>query len=252
MYEFFRNSKRARQLISNIVECPKEFAEPNKPNKWIRDDLDKLRSAIMEYVHYNYQFSNRVTRLKTAKRYSVVVIDTDSNFINLGPWVHFVREEILGKNRQVKISKRKKINGQYVIDSRNKLKRREYHENEQELFRIINSMANIIDEMIARVLADFLNRANIPEDGPGTTAMKNEFLYTRILITNAKKHYQANVRLQEGNLIPLDINESMDIKGWIISPFRPVMVYRIKQFNCWKMVKLLCLLYLIGTKVEIS
>ena len=227
MYEFFRNSKKAKQLIKNIVECPKEFMEPKKPNKWIKSDLDSLRSAIMEYVHYNYQFTNRVTRLKSAKRYSVVVIDTDSNFINLGPWVHFVRDEILKKDEKINISKRKKVNGRYIIDSRNKLKKRKYQEDEQELFRIINSMANIIDEMIARVLADFLNRANIPEDGPGNTSMKNEFFYTRILITNAKKHYQANVRLQEGDLIPLDIDNSMDIKGWLYGPFQVAILDRL-------------------------
>ena len=181
--------------------------DPKNPPKVIKNDLDKLRSAVIEYVHYNYQFINRVNRLKMRKRKSVVVIDTDSNFINLGPWVNFVRDEIL--SGYVNISKRTIIDGRYVIDSRNKYKKNSYVTKEQELFRIINSMVNIIDEVIGRVLKDFLHRCNIPENNPGNTSMKNEFLYTRILITNAKKHYQAVIRLQEGNVLPFD----MDIKG---------------------------------------
>lgn len=207
MYEFFRNSKRARQLIKNIIQSHKKFMDPKKPPKEIKKDLDKLRSAVMEYVHYNYQFINRVNRLKMRKRKSVVVIDTDSNFINLGPWVNFVKNEII--SGYIDIEKRTNINGRYVVDSRNKYKKNAYIKKEQKLFRIINSMVNIIDEMIGKVLKDFLKRCNIPEDNPGNTSMKNEFLYTRILITNAKKHYQAVIRLQEGNVLPFD----MDIKG---------------------------------------
>ena len=207
IYEFFRNSKRARQLIKNIVQSHNKFMDPKNPPKAIKNDLDKLRSAVIEYVHYNYQFINRVNRLKMRKRKSVVVIDTDSNFINLGPWVNFVRDEIL--SGYVNISKRTIIDGRHVIDSRNKYKKNSYITKEQELFRIINSMVNIIDEVIGRVLKDFLHRCNIPENNPGNTSMKNEFLYTRILITNAKKHYQAVIRLQEGNVLPFD----MDIKG---------------------------------------
>lgn len=211
MYEFFRNSKKAKQLLKNIVQCPKKFMDPKKPNDYIKNDLDKLRSAIIEYVHYNYQFVNRVTRLKTRKRKSVVVIDTDSNFINLGPWVNFVKYEILSGYK--KISKRKEIGGRNIIDSRNKFNKIDYINNEQEIFRIINTMANVIDEMINRVLKDFLRRCNVPDDNPGNTSMKNEFLYPRILISYGKKHYQAVIRLQEGNLLPYEMGINMDIKG---------------------------------------
>lgn len=223
MYEFFRNSKRARQYLKNIVQSTKKFMDPVNPNKYIKSDLDKLRSAIIEYVHYNYQFTNRVTRLKTRKRKSVVVIDTDSNFINLGPWVEFVRTEILPG--YVEISKRNSIDGRVVIDSRDRFKKRKFIQDEQQVFRIINTMANVIDEMIRNVLGDFLDRCNIPRDNPGNTSMKNEFLYPRILITNAKKHYQACIRLQEGNMLPYDIDVNMDVKGWLYSPFRLVIIY---------------------------
>lgn len=248
MYEFFRNSKRAKQYLRNIVETKKPFMNPKEPNKFIKDYIDKLRSAVIEYVHYNYQFTNRVTRLKSRPRKSVVVIDTDSNFINLGPWVHFVHDEVMN-NDNIIISRRNKSDGRFIIDSRDKYKRKDFMNNEQELFRIVNTMANFIDEMIARVLEDFLYRSNIPKDNPGNCSMKNEFFYPRILIANGKKHYQASVRLQEGNLLPYDINVNMDIKGWQHSPFRLVMVYRIISLKSWDMLKLSCLY---GTKVETS
>ena len=207
IYEFFMNSKKSIQLIKNIAQSNEEFMDPKKPPKNIKNKLDKLRDAVMEYVHYNYQFNNRVNRLKMNKRKSVIVIDTDSNFINLGPWVNFVRDRIICN--YINIEKRSKHNGLYEIESRDKYKKNSYVKKEQELFRIINLMVNMMDEMISRVLSDFLERCNIPKDNPGNTSMKNEFLYTRILITDAKKHYQAVTRLQEGNVIPFD----MDIKG---------------------------------------
>lgn len=208
MYEFFRNSKKASELLKEIIFDTNSFLNPAEPPETIKKPLDKLRSAVLEYVHYNYPTPDRVIRLKTRPRKVVIVIDTDSNFINLGPWIEFIYNEILGK--YVKISKREKENGKYVIRSREGTKGKTDKAKQQEEFRMINTMVNITTYMIERVLNLFCERSNIKPDHPGTLNMKNEFLYDTILVTPAKKHYQSAIRIQEGVYFE---QPELDVKG---------------------------------------
>lgn len=196
MIEFFNNSKRARKILRNIIMTSCEYMDPVKPPKSIAKDLNKLRCVIQEFVHYNYPYPNRVTRLRTELRQRVVVIDTDSNFINLGPWVNYIYENIISDRVCIR---RKDMND----ETSKKIK-------EQEVFRMVNTMVYFIDQMIGSTLEDFLTRSNIPLDNPGTTKMKNEFLYQRILITLAKKHYIGLQKLREGNYYP---TPKLDVKG---------------------------------------
>lgn len=213
MYEFFRNSKKASELLKEIIFDTNSFLNPAEPPETIKKPLDKLRSAVLEYVHYNYPTPDRVIRLKTRPRKVVIVIDTDSNFINLGPWIEFIYNEILGK--YVKISKREKENGKYVIRSREGTKGKTDKAKQQEEFRMINTMVNITTYMIERVLNLFCERSNIKPDHPGTLNMKNEFLYDTILVTPAKKHYQSAIRIQEGVYFE---QPELDVKGKLTCP----------------------------------
>lgn len=208
IYEFFRNSKRAQELITNIAMDNHEFMNPEKPPKFIDGELSKLRDAVLEYVHYNYPTCNRVYRLKTEIRKCVIVIDTDSNFINLNPWLEFVENEILSK--YIKIKRRNKIDGRYIINSRNDENNFSNKQKTKQKFRIIYTMVNLMSEMVNLSLDTFKNRSNIKPGHPGVLNMKNEFLYDSILITPAKKHYQSAIRIQEG----VYFNKPLfDIKG---------------------------------------
>ena len=208
MYEFFRDSKKAKQLLSNIILDDHDFLNPEKPPEYIGKMLDKLRPAVLEYVHYNYPTPDRVNRLKTHKRKCVIVIDTDSNFVALGQWLEFVRDEIMG--RYTKISRRKIINGRYVIESSNSQKKYSKKIKEKENFRILFTMINIMTAMINNTLSTFKVHSNIKEGHAGVLNMKNEFLYDSILVTPAKKHYQSAVRIQEGVYFEKPM---LDIKG---------------------------------------
>ena len=208
LYEFIRRSKKADQLLRNIITSNVEFVDPMNPPKEIEKDLDKLSEAVLEYVHYNYPHINRTLRLKTHKRKCVVVIDTDSNFLNLNPWVMFC-EELLNKN-YAKIKRRKFIDGRYVISSRNYNESKESAIEEQKAFRMIFTIIHIITLMITRVLDEFQLRSNLVPNSHGTTSMKNEFLYLTLLTSAAKKHYQGMVKVQEGNVFK---KPKPDVKG---------------------------------------
>lgn len=209
LYEFVKRSKKANQLLRNIINENVDFVDPMKPPKEIEKDLDKFSEALLEYVHYNHPVINRTLRLKTHMRKTVIVIDTDSNFLNLSPWVDFC-EELLNNN-YTQIHRRKMVNGRHIISSRNYLDSVETKLDEKKTFRQIYTIIHVITLMIRRTLVKFQERANMIPDSHGETNMKNEFLYMSILTTPAKKHYQGMIKVQEGNVFKVP---KMDIKGY--------------------------------------
>lgn len=127
------------------------------------------------------------------------------NFINLGIWVDFVHDIIVSKT--LMISKTHPNNVLLSIDTEDR-KRKEYMD--QLDIRIIFTMVYVLTNMVNETLKVFLTRANISLDNPGTTYMKNEFLYRSILLMPAKKHYMSGVSVQEG----VHFNEpKFDVKG---------------------------------------
>lgn len=74
----------------------------------------------------------------------------------------------------------------------------------------VNIMAFVLSKMIAEVLARYTKTANIPERFRPRINMKNEFLFTRIILANARKRYLTSVRLREGTEI---YPEKIDVKG---------------------------------------
>ena len=150
IYEF----SKIYEIKSRLVHmCSKvdSFLDPNKPPEIIQNDLDELWSYYEKYVFYNYPPINRIQRLKFEKRKSVLTIDTDSNMINLHPWVEFMDDNIYIDD---------------VFDGRD----------EDDLWFIsINVMAYLISKMIKGVLTKYTNRVNIPKDYQHYINMKNEY-----------------------------------------------------------------------------
>ena len=126
--------------------------------------------------------------MKNDKRKCVITIDTDSNFLNLHPWVEFMRDNV--------------INPDYKNDSRDK---------HQLKFISVNTMAYVITNMMKEVLNRYCKDAHIPEDYRAYINIKNEFLMTRVVLASKKKKYVSSIRLREGNEI---YPEKTDIKGF--------------------------------------
>lgn len=197
-YNFILNSEKAIEIFLSIFTSNVDFTTPNDAPSEIVDKLNKLTSAFLEYVHYNYPTINRTLRLKTMKRNRVVIVDTDSCFLNYGQIYDFFIDEILNKKKIIK-RRIKSDNGEkYVIESREILKAKSESKNRGLSYRIINSVMYITNSVIKNTLDVFLDRCNCDRNH-GNTSMKNEFLYDTLLICPpAKKHYQGAIRLREG------------------------------------------------------
>lgn len=197
LYEFSKHP-HILSILDDILERTSTFRDPNETPKESEESLKLLWDYYKEFVFYNHSPINRIQRLKNDKRKCVITIDTDSNFLNLHPWVEFVEE--------------------YVVSESDTLLDRDKNE---QTFVIINTMAYIITNMMKEVLWRYTKDANIPKDFRHYTNIKNEFLMSRVVLASKKKRYISSIRLREGNEI---YPEKIDIKGYLIGSC---------SFNCW-------------------
>lgn len=185
IYEFCRN-RNISNLIRDILKDAREFVNPNYPPKNIEKNLKTLWELVAEYVFYNYMVFDRVMRLKYKYRKAVVVIDTDSNMLNLDPWLDFVNNEILDDEFE-----------------------EEYYDPKDLRLNTLNTLVYLCGEMISEVLKRFLDTSNIPKEKWDTLGMKNEYLYKRMIVSTGKKNYTGTIEYKEGKWM----NYKLDVKG---------------------------------------
>jgi len=186
IYEFSMHNKIISLLVL-IVRNTKEFKDPNKVPETSKEYLEELWAYYKQFVLYNYSPIHRIQRLKNDKRKVVLTIDTDSNFLNLNPWVQFMFTNI--------------INNDYTC---------EHRDSEELRFIAVNTMAFIITNMMQCVLQRYTKDANIPKDYRHFINIKNEFLMSRVVLASKKKRYFSSIRLREGDEI---YPEKIDLKG---------------------------------------
>lgn len=187
LFEFSKHNEIISILV-NIVRHTEEFKDPNEIPESSKEYLELLWKYYKQFVLYNYTPINRVQRLKNDKRKCVITIDTDSNFLNLHPWVEFMRDNV--------------INPDYKNVGRDKM---------QLKFISVNTMAYVITNMMRTVLDRYCHDAHIPNDFHHYINIKNEFLMSRVVLASKKKKYISSIRLREGNEI---YPEKTDIKGF--------------------------------------
>jgi len=198
IYEFSMHQE-ILSLLTNIVRNTEEFKDPNKVPESSKEYLEELWKYYSQFVLYNHSPINRIQRLKNDRRKVVLTIDTDSNFLNLNPWVEFMFNNI--------------INNDYTCEGRDE---------DSLKFIAVNTMAFCITNMMKEVLWRYTKDANIPEDYRSFINIKNEFLMSRVVLASKKKRYFSSIRLREGDEI---WPEKLDIKGLNIGSW---------FLNCWK------------------
>lgn len=174
-------------LLERIFLNTEDFKNPNKIPAEIKDDINTLWCYGEQFVFTNQFFFGRIKRLKAFKRRAVVTIDTDSNMVNLHPWVKMCRRLVINRNE--------------ILSSRDK---------ETNLFISINTMCALLTSTITASLNEYTKTSNIPFEFRAHINMKNEFFNLRMVLTEKKKRYGAAIKLREGNEFKVP---KIDVKG---------------------------------------
>ncbi|WCS68275.1 hypothetical protein Goe21_01650 [Bacillus phage vB_BsuM-Goe21] len=182
LYEFLGNNEISN-LLGKVIN--KEFLDPNDPPKDIKDSLEMLWTYIQEWVLYNHLSFYRYENAENEKRQTVLVVDTDSNFLMLDPFYKYLKEN--------------------------------YPDNVDETDEGKVSVVNIASYLLAKVIENvywkMTSELNIPSEKRPIINMKNEFFYKRLMLTRNKKSYAGKLIMQEGRMFE---KPKLDIKGLAI------------------------------------
>lgn len=186
--EFLRFPK-PRTLMTKIAYMEDvEFIDPNEIPKDLDKPVHKLVDMIIEFVGYKFGVFRYEDRTKYQPRAVTPIMDTDSNFINFGFLLDYIQEEII----PVRLKKDKPE----VANARK--------------MRILNTLAVLISTAVAKTLYYYLGKANVAEEDRPHINMKNEYYYSRVITTYAKKSYIALMMRQEAHMFD---PPKLDVKG---------------------------------------
>ena len=172
LYGFIRSSY-IHELLVRIFDKQVSFQNPNKVPEELQNLLEELWLYCNDFVFYNHSYVERINRLVNDKRRSVILIDTDSNMINIQPWVDCLREEV------------------YPYSTSGM-------DDDGKLYIAVNTLAFLVTQMVKSLLAHYCKACNVLDREAGRINMKNEFFYSKMLLADVKKRYSARMVLKEG------------------------------------------------------
>jgi len=184
-YIFFHFEEIKKHIFKVLEGKPIQEADAKHIEKESLDELETINYYLNEYVAFNHTPFNLTERITKMKRRAVIVVDTDSTFLTLDPWLNLISEYVDLKEC----------------------------EDQDKLF-IMNIMVFLLRRFSDSVMHMLTTNSNIPEDYKKYLLFKSEFVYPRILVTNGKKHYAGLITYQEGK--QLANGGDIDIKGLAI------------------------------------
>ena len=184
--EFILFPSIANKLI-DIEGTDIEYVDPNELPKGLEKKVNQFVDIVLEFVGYRYSVFRYEDRTKYLPRAVTPIMDTDSNFINLGVVLDYLKEHVLP------ISLR--INPKWE---------------EEKKLRVLNTLAVLLTKAITQTLYHYLGTANVAEEDRHYVNMKNEYYYSRVVTTFAKKSY---IGLQKRKEAVLFKGPEIDVKG---------------------------------------
>lgn len=182
LFAFVENGMIMRRLV-RIYDVTTEFRNPNNVPDNIKDDLEFIWEYCREFVFYNHAYTEQINRLKHDPRTRVILIDTDSNVINIKPWVDWTREKVWIRSSSVM--------------------------NETDMqFSSVNILAYLVTRMARELLDRYANDCNVLPQYHKRLNTKNEFYFPKILLANVKKRYIGSIKLREGKQV-----NKIELKG---------------------------------------
>lgn len=182
LYKFVENDIIKERII-HIFDVTTSFRNPNEVPENIVDDLNFVWSYCREFVFCNHMVVCQIDRLKHDVRSNVILIDTDSNVINIKPWVDWTEKEIWSNSSSTM-------------------------EPNDMRFCSVNVIAFLVTKMARELLDRYAKNCHVDEQYYSRINTKNEFYFPTILLANVKKRYIAHIKLKEGKEV-----SKIELKG---------------------------------------
>ena len=237
LYEFCDNPYVTNLLVNMLCKLESEWGDSNKIPEEIKPDMEHFKDLLRDYVYSPHQIIDRTEKMDCLIRSVSIIQDTDSAIVSYDAWYQFLLQKCRGVDMKIK-----KTQYDYVTETTEPvtydLTDFDFENDElieaQRLavpFKVIpqDQLRHSILAIIAHCLSVLLNdllyeycnqfQAILPENEQyprpkGYQCLmlaKTEFLFKRILLTEAKKHYASYQELQEGHYVPKE--EALDTKG---------------------------------------
>lgn len=226
---FADNSSITRAIIYILESLKSPFMNPNEPPEEIKVELETLTDLMREYVYYRYPIFDKIDKRDSMIMNVCAISDTDSAIVCLDGWYRYILDKV--KDMSFTISTREfdidedisdepstELDYDFVRDEiitrEKKIKLMTVVPQEGLRYSIINIMAHICGVLVNEYMIEYTKNAHsYSPDRKCLIISKNEYLMKRMLLTMGKKHYATKLEIQEGNIIPNTMDESLDIKG---------------------------------------
>lgn len=179
LFEFFKLDSMQEVVKDYFVRD--DFPDVSHPPEDLQEPLDQVFEVLRYFVAYPYPIHNKTAVTNKLVRKVVIISDTDSSFLNIDPWVQFVKSTAglkeVDKHLQVGIT---------------------------------SVMTYFITKFIAEVFSIMCTNVNVPEREQPRINMKSEFHYNRVILTKNKKSYAGVILSKEGKVYD---TPKFDIKG---------------------------------------
>jgi hypothetical protein len=196
---------KAYELLTIALSGEIKEAEPSSIEKHHPDGkkaLDELWTGLQKWVAISWLHHDLPQLATQIERLVVILTDTDSTFLNLNPWVTWLKNNFDFSEAT--------------------------EEDELTGLNVIIYLLRLFSDYQMGILTRNLN---VPIDKRKTINFKSEFVISRLLITSGKKHYAGLTRYQEGTRI---VGDKLDIKGL---QMKKTTVSKISGKACQKTVE---------------
>lgn len=237
LYEFCNNPYVSNLVITILCKLENEWGDSNKVPEEVKGEVDTFLDLLKDYVYCPHQIIDRTEKMDKLIRSVSIIQDTDSAIVSYDAWYRFFLEKTRGIDMKIK-----KTQYDYITEETTPVvyNLTDYDFENDDLIeakRLVNpliiipqdqlrhSILSILAHCISKLLNDLMYRyANqfqailpknehypVPKGFQCMFFAKTEFLFKRLLLTDAKKHYGSYIELQEGNYVPKE--KALDTKG---------------------------------------
>lgn len=195
LIKFFKNSSKLQKKFKDAIE--------SKDTTVSQENINDIWNILKTYVVLiNFKF-DRYERCEKDLRKVVILCDTDSNFICLDTYYRLIIKE-------------------FSIE-----------DTDENIVKVVGIVAAVLTKFIEAVFQLLCRNMNILERFIPRIRMKNEYLMSRVMLTQNKRNYAARNLSIEGNLLD---NPEIDIKGLAIKKITTIKRVRVKFLEILKYI----------------